>query len=283
MTPAAVNRDLAVLRILFNFAIRMKKAKTNPVVGVKFLPENNARMRVISFVEEAAYLHAASSTLRDIAIVILETGMRPGEVFHLRREDVNREFGFVQIPTGKTRFARRTIPVTARALEVLGRCVSSAQSEWLFPAMRNSSKSLTSVAGPHEAALRRSGIEPPFRLYDRRHTALTRMAMSGIDLPTLRELAGHASIQMTMRYVHPTPEHKQSAIKKFEGLRNESLKGYGNESLGVIGYGVSCEMGGALPATSAHAALQKSREVEEAEHRVPRAVKPFKVCPSGLS
>ncbi|MEK7216995.1 MAG: tyrosine-type recombinase/integrase, partial [Chloroflexota bacterium] len=44
---------------------------------------------------------------------------------------------------------------------------------------------------------------------DLRHTALSRMAMAGIDLPTLKELAGHSQIQMTLRYVHPTPEHKR--------------------------------------------------------------------------
>lgn len=48
------------------------------------------------------------------------------------------------------------------------------------------------------------------------------MAMANIDLPTLRELAGHASIQMTMRYVHPTPEHKRSAIRKLEQFRSQS-------------------------------------------------------------
>lgn len=42
------------------------------------------------------------------------------------------------------------------------------------------------------------------------------MAMAGIDLPTLKELAGHSQIQMTMRYLHPTPEHKRRAIEKFE-------------------------------------------------------------------
>ena len=42
------------------------------------------------------------------------------------------------------------------------------------------------------------------------------MAMAGIDLHTLRELAGHASIQMTMRYVHPTPEHKRQSMARFE-------------------------------------------------------------------
>jgi len=65
-------------------------------------------------------------------------------------------------------------------------------------------------------------MKPIFRLYDLRHTALTRMAMAGVDLPTLRELAGHANIQMTMRYVHPTPEHKRAAIQKLENFISDA-------------------------------------------------------------
>lgn len=70
----------------------------------------------------------------------------------------------------------------------------------------------------HMTALQKAKIVLPFRLYDLRHTALTRMAKAGVDLPTLRELAGQASIQMTMRYLHPTPEHKRTAIKKLEAF-----------------------------------------------------------------
>ncbi|MBI4460505.1 MAG: tyrosine-type recombinase/integrase, partial [Acidobacteria bacterium] len=61
-----------------------------------------------------------------------------------------------------------------------------------------------------------------FRLYDLRHTALSRMAMSGIDLATLKELAGHFQIQVTMRYVHPTPEHKRMAIERFENCTKQT-------------------------------------------------------------
>jgi len=42
------------------------------------------------------------------------------------------------------------------------------------------------------------------------------MAMAGVDLPTLKELMGHSSITLTMRYVHPTPEHKRDAFRKLE-------------------------------------------------------------------
>lgn len=43
-----------------------------------------------------------------------------------------------------------------------------------------------------------------------------------IELPTLRELAGHANTQMTMRYVHPTPEHKRAAIQKLENFISDA-------------------------------------------------------------
>jgi len=216
VTPAAVNRDLAVLRILFTLAIRMRKAKSNPVAGVQLLPEHNLQMRVLSWEQESAYLAAASQPLRDVAALMLETGMRPGEVFHLRREDVSLELGFLRIPTGKTAFARRTIPLTQRAREVLARRIGSVRSEWLFSIPWDPSRPQSSVRKAHEATFHRSRIKPHFRLYDLRHTALTRMAMAGVDLPTLRELAGHSSIQMTMRYIHPTPEHKRYAITRFE-------------------------------------------------------------------
>jgi integrase len=169
VTPAAVNRDLAVLRILFNLAIRLKKARTNPVSGVKLLPEHNLQMRVLSWKEEASYLTAASQPLRDVAMLTLETGMRPGEVFRMKKGDIDLELGFVRVPAGKTPSARRTIPLTGRAREILARRISAAKSEWLFPLPWNPS------------------------------------------LPI-------ASVQMTMRYVHPTPEHKKRAIEKFEAL-----------------------------------------------------------------
>ena len=48
--------------------------------------------------------------------------------------------------------------------------------------------------------------------------------MAGVDLATLKELMGHSQISMTMRYVHPTPEHKKQSrssksLTSSKGLR----------------------------------------------------------------
>jgi integrase len=46
-------------------------------------------MRIVSHEEERAYLDQADSLLADVATVIVETGMRPGEVFAMRENHVN--------------------------------------------------------------------------------------------------------------------------------------------------------------------------------------------------
>jgi len=140
------------------------------------------------------------------------------------------ELGFVRISFGKAEFARRTIPFTARFREVHSRRVLEAKSEWLFPIPWDSMRPLSSVRKTHEAALQRSGIKPHLRLYDLRHTALTRMAMADVAPPILRELAGHASIQMIMRCLHLTPAHKKNAISQFEGFCRTDVRGAEVES-----------------------------------------------------
>ena len=224
VSPASVNRDLAVLRILFNYAVRLGKAQKNPVQGVRFFREENRHLRVLSPKEEFRYLEAASPLLRDVAVVMLETGMRPGEVCRLRAEDVDSDRKSVFVREGKTANARRHIPLTGRAFRVLAQRVQEARTEWLFPCPYDPSKPVGEVRKAHEAAVFRSGIQPLFRLYDLRHTALTRMAMAGVDLATLKELAGHSQIQMTLRYVHPTPEHKRQAIRRLEEFNQAAFR-----------------------------------------------------------
>ena len=63
-----------------------------------------------------------------------------------------------------------------------------------------------------------------FRLYDLRHTYGSRAVMAGVDLQTLKELMGHESISTTIKYVHPTPEHKLRAMLRLETYNAEERK-----------------------------------------------------------
>src|SRR5258708_32940879 len=131
--PTGVNRDLAALRFMLNFAIRLGYIKDNPVTGVKMLAEPQDRMHVLSHNEERIYLQAASRTLRDVGVLILGTGMRPAEVLSLRSENIHLAERFALVPKGKTRATRRTLPLTENALRVLSRRI---RGEGCCPAQR---------------------------------------------------------------------------------------------------------------------------------------------------
>ncbi len=209
-SPAGVNRDLAALRYMLNFAINQGFIESNPV-KVKFLQEGPGEMRILSHDEEKLFLENSPQILKDIAIVMLQTGMRPNEVYSIRKEDIHP--GYIFIPKGKTRFARRTIPFTEEVKAILERRIAEAKGACLFPSRSNPNKPMT-ICRSHLTVCRKVGLE--FRLYDLRHTFGSRAAMAGVDLPTLKELMGHSSITLTMRYVHPTPEHKVEALNKLQ-------------------------------------------------------------------
>ena len=107
------------------------------------------------------------------------------------------------VKEGKSDRAVRDVPITSRALPVLNRRVSRAKGEYLFPRRIGSgydwSRPMTELEPAHQRALRKSGIEPPFRLYDLRHTYGTRAIEAGIDVFSVAKLMGHADLDTTQR------------------------------------------------------------------------------------
>jgi integrase len=213
-SPAGVNRDLSALRFVLNFAVRNGYLRESPF-KVKLLREGPGMMRIVSYEEERLYLSHANPKLRDIATLILQTGMRPTEVYSIRSENVNLGQGYLFVPEGKTKYARRTIPLTPEVKEVLQRRLRPG---YLFPSRKGGHiKSCRS----HDDLIKKLHLD--VRLYDFRHTFGTRAAMAGVDLPTLKELMGHSTIVLTMRYVHPTPEHKIRAVEKLQHFNEQAL------------------------------------------------------------
>jgi integrase len=222
LKPATVNRELACLKILFNYFIKSDVlTKANPVSRVKFFAENNEQMRVLTQDEERLYLLAASQPLQDVATLMIETGARPDEICCLKCENINLKQGYLSIPSGKTRAARRKIPLSARAVAVLEKRIEKAKGDYIFSGGRggsDSSKPIVKLNNAHNGAVTRAEVKA-FRLYDLRHTWASRAAMAGVDLVTLAAMLGHSRIQMVLRYAHPSEEHQFNAMKKIEAYR----------------------------------------------------------------
>ena len=232
VSGVTVNRALSTLRLIFNYAERCSFPVPNPVRHVMFFQEVG-RTRIISPEEELAYLAAASQPLRDIARIMLDTGMRPEEVFRIEKTNLDFVQRTIFNPFGKTRAARRKLTMTDDVCSILkGRSISS-KSSFIFSSHDRLERPIGSVRKAHDAAVRRASIAPAFRLYDLRHTYASRAVMAGVDLPTLAALLGHTGVQMTMRYVHPAEEHKREATAKIERFKTASAIDLATRSHGV--------------------------------------------------
>jgi len=148
-----------------------------------------------------------------VAGLILETGMRPEEVYRIKTENVFLDQGYLYNPFGKTKAAKRKIPLNSSAIDILKKRIQDAEGTYLFPHRSDVNEPMLKANNAHDRALTKSGVKT-FRLYDLRHTWATRAAEAGIDVGTLASLLGHSKLVMVMRYVHPGESHRVEAVKK---------------------------------------------------------------------
>jgi integrase len=231
MQVSTANNSLRVLRRILNLAVEWGALDSAP--KVRILSGERRRERVISAEEEPKYLAAAPEPLASIATVLADTGMRPEECFRLCWENVtwlNGRNGALLVTRGKTAAARRVIPMTPRVRAVLESRWNAAKKPeegWVWLAATRSghvepsslrkqhSKTFSTIA--EEASKRNEKPVRPFVLYSLRHTFLTRLGESGCDAWTLARIAGHASINISARYVHPSEDAVLDAISRLGG------------------------------------------------------------------
>jgi integrase len=210
-----INADMLVLKMIFSRLIDARILRHSPARGVKRLAANEREFHVISEKEEKAYLLACPQPLQDVASLMLETGMRCGEVYRIRRQDVFLSQEFLKVVKGKTASSIRRVYLSEKAKKVLEIRLNQFSGENLFPQNEADGEQATaSLIKLHLPTVAKLGYK--FRLYDCRHTFATRAVESGMDLVVLASILGHSSLKMVMRYSHPSENFKADAIRKMQ-------------------------------------------------------------------
>jgi len=208
----SVNREVSCLRKVFNVAIAWGYASSNPVRKVKLYSEKeNIRERILMEDEEERLLAVSPSYLKSMIMVGLHTGMRKGEVFNLKWENVDFDRKQISIKVSKSNKERK-IPINSVLFSLLYALKSqNGQSEYVFtnPCTGMPYKDIKRSFG---TACEDAGIEG-LRFHDLRHTFPTRLARRGVDLVIIKELMGHASIVTTQRYLHSQADVKLQAVE----------------------------------------------------------------------
>lgn len=210
---ATVNRYRTLLSSIFRVAVRNGRIPANPLGQVARRRESHGRVRFLSPDEERKLRKSIRAEWRDREPELdlaLNTGMRRSEQFNLRWEhvDIERKSLTVHGKGAKRRF----LPINAIAKKALLKLHRLSNGS-LFVCPDKSAEQQQDFRTWFETSVEKSKIAH-FCWHDLRHTFASRLVINGVDLRTVQELLGHASIVTTMRYAHLSQAHQQSAVEK---------------------------------------------------------------------
>lgn len=212
--PIRVNRELAVLKTLFNRCREWGLYEgENPVCRVKFRKEPKVRLRWLDPGEESRLLSQLSSPLRALVTVGIQCGLRiRAEALTLKWASVDLKRAILTVEAAYAKNGRtRTIPLNSVALEALLAHKAISTSEYVFANQEGNPYRTIGARfkrACHEAKL--SGVTP----HTLRHTFASRLVMAGVDLRTIQELGGWQTLSMVERYAHLSPAHKAQAVER---------------------------------------------------------------------
>jgi integrase len=193
---------LRTLRRALSLAVEKKLITTAPRIKLR---EEHNRTAIWDSTAEALFLSKAKGILRDVFVIIQDTGMRPDEVLRMRQKDILWPKALIHVPKGKTKRATRHVPLSDRVRDILTRRVRASWNEYLFPARRKSGhKSHTAIEKPFRQLRRKLKLDKDLVLYSGRHTFATDMLDLTGNLKLVGDLLGHASPTTTARYLHPS-------------------------------------------------------------------------------
>lgn len=206
-TPIAANRVRALLVTMFTLAEDwgVRPDGSNPCRHVKSYPETK-RQRFLSMEElhqlgdhlahrESA--HASPYILGLIRLLIL-TGARLNELLTLRWEYVDLKHRLIQLPDSKT--GQKTVVLNTGAVNILRNLPRVPGNPFVLCGRRPG----THLVRVHSAwfAIRKEAGLHDVRLHDLRHSFASVGAASGLGLPIIGALLGHAQAATTHRYAH---------------------------------------------------------------------------------
>lgn len=215
VAPATVNREVALLKHMFNLAERWGLFQgQNPVRMVKFFHEENDVLRTLSREEEERLLAHCSPYLQDLVVFAINTGLRAGDILSLTWEEVDLE-GSAIIPKIRKNRKQLEIPLNDEAQRVVRAWHGMRKCRYVFynPETGDQFKDLWLGL---KKACRKAGLER-VNWHTFRHTFATRLNKNGTDIVTVKELLGHSDVKVTMRYAHTSRAAKASAVRSLSG------------------------------------------------------------------
>ena len=252
ISPGGINRPMSALKAMLNRAVEWGVIESNPLAPVKPLKEDSGKnVRFLTDDEEVSLRSALinreanqrverdrhnqwlasrkkptlpvirqsdfSDHLQPMVLLALNTGLRRGEIFNLVADDIEFDFGTKKegrvVVRGQSSKSgdTRNVPLTIEARKILQKWTDQTKPEGLVFPSPVTGKRFDNINKAWKAVASNADLKN-FRFHDLRHTFASKLAMRSVDLYTIKEFLGHASIETTQRYAHLAPGYKSNAI-----------------------------------------------------------------------
>lgn len=223
---ATINRNLALLKAIFNKAIDSEDygIERNPVNKVEFLDEDSRRERILTLDEMEGLIKKAHTSWRGqlplFLVIALNTGMRKSEILSLRWKDVNFKKKYLEVIKERAKNKKmRKVPMNEVVAEELKKI--KRENEYIF-FNPNTGSHIKHIKTTFKRACREAGIKN-ITVHDLRHTAASFLVNDcGVDVVTASQILGHSKLEMTMKYIHPSDEHKQRGVDRLGEIFNKA-------------------------------------------------------------
>ncbi|MBU1925018.1 MAG: tyrosine-type recombinase/integrase, partial [Candidatus Omnitrophica bacterium] len=215
-----INFEIGCLRAIFYLAKSWGYIKENPAVGVKRLKEDtHKKPRFLTMEEVKLLLENCGDDLYPIFHTFLNTGMRKSELEHLEWKDIDFIRKKIKIrvkDTWRPKSSEREIPINEGLIELLTKHKKTKQGTLVFHRDDGQPIEPNSLRKKLMTLTKNLGFPDVTKLHTLRHTFASYLVMKGVDLPTVKKLLGHSSIDMTMIYSHLSDEHVDKAVEKLK-------------------------------------------------------------------
>jgi len=213
--PQTINYELTCLHHFFRYALEMKYIQSNPTQDIKKIRKPTRKApRFLTKEEIVSLLKECDTRLSNIVTILLNTGMRWGELCNLEWDDIDWNEKQIHIrikedwsPKG----GERKIPMNEVVIKLLKNITKG--NKWIFTTRTGSQIRHSHTWEKFKKVCRKAGLDN-VTLHVLRHTFASHLVMAGVDLASVSKLLGHKDISTTMIYSHLSPDHLRQAVER---------------------------------------------------------------------
>lgn len=217
-SPQTFNHYLILIKGMLNKAVLWKKLTKNPLVEFKKMKTRAGRqVRFFDDLELLKIENVADELMQKVVKILLHTGLRRSELVYLEWDDVKLEDKLIHVQA-KPDFGfhtksdkPRSIPINSDLEAILNDLTVCGR--FLFDNGKNQPLHCPDYYTKEFMRILKQAEIGNANLHTLRHTFVSKLVMAGVDLTTVKELAGHANITTTMRYAHLSPDHRARAVE----------------------------------------------------------------------